>query len=181
MPHIAQVEFFHVGGKSSETLSDRFSACMELIEETLELHIQGIECPSKLKTVVRFYDRDNSLTKLVQKSQTLEKKEENLVCLMLKTTGILQTWHAWRHRRVTHHMRLLRNEMLEHAIERLRDALASGEIVAIETWERRFRELHKDERHETVERVTRAKSAWLFVFLDNDLFSDSNTLVGCIM
>ena len=179
--NIAQVEFFHVGGKDTPSLDVLFDECGERIADGLELVLQGCEAKSGIKTVVRFFDESGSLTKIALKAARLSRQDRALMNNFANAGGLRRWWLDIQSRRLAGQSIALKEKLRMLAAEQLREAISASRDVAVECFDHSFRPMRREEAHELIVATEKAKSAWLFVFKPNDLLANKNTAVAHAM
>ncbi len=176
MPNIVQAEFFHVGGKNT-SLGGLFKECGERVAEDLPLILQGVEPRSQIKTVVRFFDRDGSITAFARRFEQTEQRFDAL----LSASGWRRRWLNFRSRRWAGNILALKEQAANLAAQELEASIQASDQVAVECLDNSFRPARKDELHELCEAARRATGVWLFVFEPNDLLADKNESVARVM
>jgi hypothetical protein len=171
--NIAQAEFFHVGKDASrESLED-------VMDEMAERLAEG----APLKTVVRFYDEDNSLTRFTQDASALNVKKEEAYKISWDAfkNPLTKLVLSARYRRVARKVRESRSESLELARAKLTTAVKARRPVAIECDDHSFRLADNNELHELINSAQFATGVWLFMFEPNNLLADKNEIVASFM
>ena len=184
MGNIIQIEFFHVGGKDTNSLAELDFEMHERIMENLPLARSGFEVGSGIKTTARFFDsEDGMLTHLVQKIETLENVYTHTLDLL--GTSPPYTFRRWflgrRLRKIGRQKRRASEYVQRFSIKTFLAVLKAASPVAVESLDRSFRPMKNDERHDVIEKAITAKSLWLFIFEPNDLCADKNKSVAHLM
>lgn len=179
--NIVQAEFFHVGGEDVRSFNKLFNQMRERILDGLELTLAaGKEASSGIKTCVRFYDLDGTVTPRVQNTQRLEEAyTETLEILGESKPGSFHRWwFGGRLRRLHTKKELAKAQATTCVVRAFFYALKMKGPVAVERNDHSFRPMHGNEAHELAEAAANSKGVWLFVFRPNDLLSDTNTSVA---
>lgn len=183
MPNIVQAEFFHVGGKNTESLEDLFEEIGERVKENFPLARAGIETGTGIKIAVRFFDQDNQLTDLTKKLQSLE--DHYTATLDVLGTSAPNTWRRWYLgwclRRIGKQKSALSEKVEREAVAACVASLQLRELFAVEQMDRSYRAIKPEERHDFQEKAQGAKRVWLFIFEPNDLYADKNKLVATML
>lgn len=179
--NIAQVEFFHVGGKDTRSLDALLEELEERVADAFELVLRGGEARSGIKTVVRFFDIGGTLTALALQAEALRRRNREVMGAFLGATGFRRWWFDKRGRRLARKSLALKDKVKTLAAEQLREAIKASRDVAVERLDHSFRPLRKEEAHELVVAAEKARGAWLFVFKPNDLFAYKNAAVAYAM
>ena len=179
--NIAQLEFFHVGGKNASSLDELFRECAKRSSDNLKLVLAGSDIGTGIKTTVRLYDSDGVLTKLATEAQANERRSQELWDEFGNARGF-RRWHIDRQSRKCARLSIdYRRQALMLAGYVLADAVTYGREVAVECPDRTFRPLRDNEGHELVESASQAKGVWIFVFKPNFLYTDRNTMLVHVM
>ncbi|HVV15151.1 MAG TPA: hypothetical protein VHD55_02000 [Candidatus Paceibacterota bacterium] len=155
------------------------------MKDNLELALRtGQEVSPGIKTCVRFCDNDESVTARVREAEQLEKKYgATLDALGRPRNGrLMRWWYRRQLRNIGDSKRRAKETAIEHSISALLRAIKAKEKIAVEKNDHSYRFLNDNESLELAERVSAAKSGWIFVFKPNkDLLADRNTIVTRIM
>lgn len=179
--NIAQVEFFHVGGRHTTSLDALFDESGERIADGLEFVLQEGEAKSGIKTVVRFYDESGALTRIARKAAELSSKNRALLNDFVKAGSLRRWWLDLQSCRLAGQSIALKEQVKLLAAEQLRKAVIASRDVAVERSDHAFRPMRREEAHELIVAAEKAKGVWLFVFKPNDLLADKNTAVAHVM
>jgi hypothetical protein len=166
MDNLVQVEFFNVD------VSD-YGSIEELRAELGEY----IACGADIKTKVRFFDDDGTLTRIAERAEVLraaidhyyEEKER---------TGRIRRFSYWKYKWNFAARRTILKDIPILGAEALRRAVEQKRAVAIERNNYSFTPMAGNEALELVRYTRQAKQAWLFVFKPNDLLSEKNELIA---
>lgn len=175
---LIQAEFFHVGGPNTKSLEELLEECRKRTADVL-LPQDDIG-HSRIKTVIRFFDESEELTKLVLRAAELQKRRIDLI----GTTGtnLLRCWLLSKeYRRLLAQWSSMVEQIQKRAVQCADNALTSSRAVAIERLNHSFRLIRPDEAHEVSEKIRNSKDVWLFVFEPNELLSEANTPIGSYM
>jgi hypothetical protein len=146
---IVQVEFF------SPAISNAKS-----IEQAMCLASERAMDGDRIKTVVRFRDKDGTLAKKIDslaKSRDLTSfKRESFIGRFRRDWRLIWNLPSPEKRQSS--------KVLETTKATIRDALTGKSGVAVEDRDFRFRPVRGDEVYELTERFTRSSAAWYFVF-----------------
>ncbi len=117
-PNIVQAEFFHIGGKENQQLGELMAEAQEWIQTAVSAILEGVP-PSivgaRIKTVVRFFDEDGSLTRYVAEHTALEDAYDRLLMgFPEKSTSWWGIWHRLRFLSVAKKKR--RHDLLRHRV-----------------------------------------------------------------
>lgn len=181
-PNIVQAEFFHVGGKEGQSLEDMMSEAGERIHVAVSAILEGVPpsmAGARIKTTVRFFDEDGSLTRYVGASEKLESRyNELLMGFPEDASGLRGMWHRLRF--ISLAGRKMRHEKMRHTVtfRALEAAVRGRQPVALEDWEHCFRPLERNEEHELLEAVRSSRNLMLFLFRPNNLLSDTQVGMG---
>ncbi|TSC69557.1 MAG: hypothetical protein G01um101456_116 [Parcubacteria group bacterium Gr01-1014_56] len=165
--NIVQTEFFHVGG-GRVTLDEVFEEIgTRLIDQ------------SPIKTTVRFYDPDGSLTNLVSKLEQAEKHRRALEKAFFEAKS---WWRRklldYRARRLVGKVMAMKRKVIRLAIKKLHTVVGHADQVALELHDHRFRHMQPNEAHELLESISNVSNMWIFVFKPNDLLADKHSAVA---
>lgn len=115
--------------------------------------------------VVRFYDLDGSITRMVTRLGTLSRSKEEAYLDCIRSRGLARRFHDWRAKRLAVRKRALEGVAVRLAQRKFEQALGRFEGVAMEPSTRApFRQVRRDEEHELMERVRRAYGTRFFIF-----------------
>lgn len=181
-PNIVQAEFFHIGGREDQSLEDMMREARERIHVAVSEILDGVPpsiSGSRIKTAVRFFDGDGSITRYIAASEKLESRYDKLLVGFPEDTSNWQgMWYRLRFIRLAG--RKMRHEKMRHEVvlRALEVAVRGQQLVALEDWERNFRPLERNEEHELLEAVRSSHNLILFLFRPNDLLSDTQVGMG---
>lgn len=181
MSNIIQAEFFHVGGEDINSLEDLSAELSERIADGLELVLQGGESYSSIKTVVRFFDRNGSVTRLTQKFERMNQRKEAVFKASMSANGLKQVWLNFQSRYYVNKAYSLRKQAEHLAVQEFITAIRKLNEIAVECVDHSFRHARSNEIHDLCERAQMATGIWLFIFKPNDLLADKNELVARVM
>jgi hypothetical protein len=176
-PNLIQAEFFHVGGEKIRSLDALQAECLERTKEVAEPAVCGTDVISGIITIVRFFDYDGSLTKLVLQERQLNEEREQVA----ETLAGKLSW--WRRILLIHRYDHLRAKMISAegrvciVYQYLQHAILKGKPVAVELMDCSLRFVRAEEFHELLETTKNAKHVWLFIFSPNTSLSTRNELV----
>ena len=158
-PTIAQIEFFPpVKHSLTATLFDVGERARD-----------GL----RYKTVVRFYDRDDKITRYLKARNWHAEARHKASVACHNSHGLRRVFHHMQ--KVWHSAResQMTAGVLPLAQKELRDAVARKDQVAVEPASGSFRPMDANEAHEILESADAACYAWFFVFPYGDLHADS--------
>ncbi len=174
---IVEVEFFHVQGSGPDPLTSGLRECHERVAENLELSVRGVAARTGIKTVIRYFDETGSLTRYAIQYQALRDTVDVQMTAPFPK-GLRGRFLSWRLSVKMRQKETLRKEMFEIAIADIRKAAQSTGAVAIEDRDGEFRMVVRDELHELLIAIAKAKDAWFTVFEPNHLFSKRNEQIA---
>ncbi len=181
MSNIVQAEFFHVGGKNVRSLQKLLEECDERIAEGHELALEGIETNSRIKTVVRFFDSDGSMTAFAREFEEANRRKEAAFAGFMEAGNWKREWMNLRSRRLAGKILALKGQAAKRAAQALKAGARLPNQIAVERQDHSFRLARKDELHELCEAAQRATSVWLFIFEPNNLLAERNEPVANVM
>ena len=159
-PNIIQIEFQIAPFESFEALQ----------AECLERLVEG----GRSKTVVRFFDLDGSITRLVRRLSNLSQARERNLELFHNERGLMRAYRNWQSKKLAGKELDFTAHACCIAQKRLRIAFEAGERVLIEPGSlSSFRSVRRDEEHELLETISRPEGAWFYVFPFGELGADS--------
>lgn len=173
--NIAQIEFFHVGGSEVKSLGGLFAQMAERVRDGLELSSGGErDSWNGIKTTVRILDKTGALTKLALASTQTRDERSNTLDEFESAKG----FHRWRlngrSKRLAGKSLRIQAEARRVATREVECAIRTYGLVGIETMDRGFRPIARDEAHEVIERCHHSTGAWVFVFEPNHLYEVDN-------
>lgn len=173
MPNIIQAEFFHVGGLDAPHLDVLIGECKTRIADG-----------ARIKTTVRFYDTDGSIT---SKAVSVSREDERLRKMVAGYTKA----NGWKRvfigtvcifalkKRIR--SREQNGKVLSYIQLKLLETLRTSGQICVERHDRSFRPMRKDEAYDLATAIAKAKNVWIFVFSPNELCADKNTLIAQVM
>lgn len=171
--NIIQAEFFHVGG-GSQSLEDMMQECVERARDG-----------TPIKTVVRFFDPDETITPFALQFAKKEKERRVLEKTLLGARGGFSFERILANRRHKLHSKKIRSMKEEAkllAVRQLKAVTITSSEIALECrHDHSFRLIREDEVHELLEAADAAVDVWLFVFSPNPLLGDTQSLVVSVM
>jgi hypothetical protein len=181
MPNIIQAEFFHVDVEGVP-LVEVLAECRERIMDSFELAQTGDKIDPHIKTVVRFFDRDEALTHIIKEAEKIRENIQEVRNDIARLPGprrlVMDMRLRWHVRKSLIFNKLLR----QHVVNNLRLVMQASGNVSVETSDHSFRFVRSEERHDMLESVARSKTMWVFVFGYGDLLFDSNdNLIAYLM
>jgi hypothetical protein len=183
-PNVVQAEFFHVGGDTNASLEDVMAECWSRAGDGLRDILAGADpktIGTGIKTCVRFYDADWSMTNFVKHAQEIDEHLA-LLPIISESRGFRRMLLRRKFKFLIHEITSIEPRKLALAIKELGESLKKIQPVAIERVDkegnRLFRPLRKDENHELLEAVRSSKHVWLFLFKHNDLLAETNVGAG---
>jgi len=180
--NIIQAEFFHVGG-DDVTLKEVLRECAERAADGHELSaVLGRETQFGIKTVVRFFDEDGSITEIVQQIEQTKQRRKDLFETFSRAPS------PWQTRRLNSQLQKLageidelKKEVRQLVMHKVNYVARTPGNAALELADHSFRLIRDDERHELCEAVCGAVDFWIFVFEPNELLADKNELITSVM
>ncbi|MFZ1987790.1 MAG: hypothetical protein WAV21_02025 [Minisyncoccia bacterium] len=136
---------------------------------------------SRIKTVVRFFDDDNSVTKLIVKLGHRQQKGWTLFYALFESKGIRHLVFRIRYRLFSFFFPDLSQKQLAAFIAKRFKKAAERSTVAIQCRDYSFRGVQKEELQKLTKSVCGAKGVWILVHRPNDLMSDSNRTLYYLM
>jgi len=177
MQPIVQIEFFQVN--FDKGFDAMFTEMAERVRDTFEGVLAGCEpLSSGIKTTVRFYDENGTITNLVHKLSVLEKSywanipTKKLPPIQFYSNHFKRTFENWKRKH-------LEMKLRQSALELLRKRLSEPEGVAGEQVNFSFRYIRGEEKHELFQSVSFSKKALWFIYEPNLLLSEKNEIRVC--
>lgn len=178
--NVLQFKFFHVGGKGVESIEDVLVECAERVDDYLPLAMAGNDIGPGIKTVVRIYDTDGCLTRLVLRINELEAERESYIKVPRRT--FLYNWYvSLQIERIDKKIAQIRNKMVDYFTNYIASYIHDGDKVAREVDSHRFRPARGEEYMDLYLTAGTAKHFWLIVFEPNDLLADKNKIIVSVM
>lgn len=182
MPNIVQAEFFHVGGRSTDSLEDLFDEIAERTQENYPLALAGIETNAGIKTAVRFFDQEDRLTTLTKRFEMVTGRCTAIHDRIDASPTKVGRWFLQRRLRRLYLFKLaLRRQIEQVVITSCITVLQTNEPFGVERADRSFRAIKSEERYELKEKVRESKGVWLFIFKPNYLFANKNEIIVSMM
>lgn len=181
--NIVQVEFFHVGGKDT-SLSEFSAECDERMADIMEDIFSGVKvsrAQSSLKTCVRFYDVDGSISKFVKHAQDIDTRYNDTIMALSPEKGWRQVWQHIKFQWVAHQKHQIKKQKAALAFKGFARTVKTKSPISVEDWEHRYIPMPADEVHELLEAARGARDVWMFLFAHNELFADQNELIASAM
>jgi hypothetical protein len=176
--NILQLEFFNVNIESN-SLDNVLQECSERIADGLESTLMGMQVTAGIKTVIRVYDLDLTVTKYALEIKRLERESNNLYTKTRTTfIGKIVDYgrQSWNRKRIES----LKTKIRTYVSTYVSQALHTRSDVAIERADRKFRNAKHSELYE-LDVAIQKKNYWLFIFKPNDILSDKNESVVSVM
>lgn len=182
-PNIVQAEFFHVGGDPDMPFASFMADMQERIQDgfnDLRAGMDVAEIRTGIKTSVRFYDYDGSITQAAAREQAAQVELSQTLLKLGEAKSLIRRYLLYRRLE-----RLSRDVSPTNRKSHLRSIASSAALlrqkfpVAIETWDHHFRPVRANEAHEVSEAIARSRNSWIFCFAHNaDLFADENKVIA---
>lgn len=173
MPNIIQVEFFHVNTERA-SVYEVLAECHDRMADSLELACASDEIDPHIKTVVRFFDRDETLTHIIKEAENIKEHIQGVRNKIARLSGprrlVLDMRLRWYIRKTL----ILNTSLRQLVVNNLRLVIQASGKVSVETSDHSFRFVRPEERNDILESVAGSKTMWIFVFGHGDLLFDSN-------
>lgn len=180
MPNLVQAEFFHVGGEKSD-LYEVLQECNKRMRENLELALAGVEYTSNIKTVIRFFDENGSITTCALKISNLKKQKLEAYNQIAHAKGFRRWILGKKIESLIQKCSRLNRTSTKLVIKGLCSAVSNSKEIAIEKLDHTFRLAKRNEFHDILTRAQHAKGMWLFVSESEHLLSNTNKQVAAVM
>ncbi len=169
---IIQAEYFHVDPSRPPEV---------LLDECRERALEG----SRVKTILRFYDRRGLITETVHKIVFLMQPHDALLATVATKAKnkVSITEEAEQLNQMLRQKTLLQAQIFHQSIEDLNSVLKDREVLAVEYGpnDHRFRLADRSEYYDLIHSASQAKVAWFFVFPPGDLLADSHESAMAVM
>ena len=183
-PNVVQAEFFHVGKNKRGSLEELMAECFSRVGDGLADLKAGADprtVGTGIKTCVRFYDTDYSMTSLVARERKLTERLD-LAERVSSARGLRKIFLRWRYKRLVQEIASTDQARLLLVRQALKADVQYKRPIALEVMDSRgkrcFRFLRKDEAHELLEAVTTSTHVWVFLFKPKDLLAEENEGIG---
>ena len=165
--NIVQAEFFHAVGNS--------------IDEVMEDCARRIVEDSKIKTVVRFYDQGNRITRHIQEMKNLDAEFTELHLGFQGAGWFQRSRMRGRIRSLSKQSALLNDVLAPLLVERLAEVIHAKGELAVECSDYSFRKVFPEELHELYESAKASPRAWAFIFGPGSLVAHNKRLIVSAM
>jgi hypothetical protein len=174
MNNIAQIEFFHVGGREVKSIDDLFDQIADRYSDMLSDVAEGNTDRYNIKTVVRIYDETNVLTEHVHEIARLTEIRK-AICEECSHVGAIRArWLSFKERRVRKKAGKVSSALFKQVMIQIRIAITGSREIGIERFDNTFRSMQPNEAHELIEASRKASGVWIFIFKPNALLADKN-------
>jgi hypothetical protein len=170
--NIIQAEFFHVGGEE-----EIFTSVGDVMDEIEERQRDG----SRIKTVVRFFDEDGTITDLALLINKEETKDTLIRENFLSFGWFGRKMASIKLQKLSRKIFLMREMHKILIINKIRFAIKNLRQIAVEDRDHIFRMIEPNEKYELIVSIEASKSLWVFIFEPNHILAEVNEEVVNVM